>query len=96
METTIIMTNCKSPYGSYIEFKIKGGAFIGEVDTLNKREHGKTGYRVFYGEHGRSRQIADRSNKDSAIALLQESIKAGIQGPVEFKWNVMQYKYKFA
>lgn len=94
METIVIMTNCKSPYGSYIEFKIKGGAFIGEVDTLNKRTHGKTGYRVFYGEHYRSRQIADRSNKDSAIALLQESIKAGITGEVKFKWNIVEYKYK--
>lgn len=96
METIVIMTNCKSPYGSYIEFKIKGGAFIGEVDTLNKRTHGKTGYRVFYGEHGRTRQIADRSNKDSAIALLQESIKAGITGEVKFKWSLVEYKYKFA
>lgn len=36
-----------------------------------------------------------RSSKDSAIKVLQDAIKAGIQGPVEFKWNVMQYKYKY-
>jgi len=26
---------------------------------------------------------------DSAIKVLQDAIKAGIEGPVAFKWNVM-------
>lgn len=88
METIVIMTNCSTPYcKSCIEFEIKGkGKLIGEVD----RRDGK--YFIYYN----LREIGSRSNKDSAIKYLQEAIKAGIQGPVDFKWNVMQYKYKFA
>ena len=89
METTVIMTNCSSPYcKSYVMFEIKGkGKHIGEVD----RRDGK--YVIYYNANGHPlREIGSRSNKDSAIALLQESIKAGIQGEVEFKWNVMVEK----
>ena len=91
METTVIMTNYKSPYGKYIRFEIKGSQkHIGEVD----RKDGK--YVIFYDGNAKSlRQIGSRTNKDSAIKVLQDAIRAGIQGPVEFKWNVMQYKYKY-
>lgn len=87
------MTNCSSPYcKSYIMFEIKGkGKHIGEVD----RRDGK--YVIYYDGNAKSlRQIGTRSSKDSAIKVLQDAIKAGIQGPVAFKWNVMQYKYKYA
>lgn len=92
METIVIMTNHTTPYGKYVKFETKGGRkHIGEVD----RRDGK--YVVFYDGNAKSlRQIGTRSNKDSAIKLLQEAIKAGIDGPVAFKWNVMQYKYKYA
>ena len=93
METIVIMTNCSSPYcKSYIMFEIKGkGKHIGEVD----RRDGK--YVIYYNGNGHPlREIGSRSNKDSAIKYLQEAIEAGINGPVAFKWNVMQYKYKYA
>ena len=88
METTVIMTNCSSPYcKSYVMFEIKGkGKLVGEVD----RRDGK--YVIYYN----LREIGSRSNKDSAIKVLQDAIKAGITGPVAFKWNVMQYNYKYA
>lgn len=73
-------------------FEIKGkGKHIGEVD----RRDGK--YVIYYDGNGKSlREIGSRSNKDSAIKVLQDAIKAGINGAVAFKWNVMQYNYKFA
>ena len=91
METTVIMTNYQSPYGKYILFEIKGSKkHIGEVD----RKDGK--YVIFYDGNAKIlRQIGTRSSKDSEIKVLQDAIRAGIQGPVEFKWNVMQYKYKY-
>lgn len=91
METKVIMTNCSSPYcKSYIMFEIKG-RHIGEVD----RRDGK--YVIYYDGNGKSlREIGSRSNKDSAIKYLQDAIEAGIHGPVAFKWNLMQYKYKYA
>lgn len=93
METTIIMTNCSSPYcKSYIMFEIKGkGKQIGEVTRMDGK------YVIYFDADAKSlRMIGSRSNKDSAIKVLQDAIKAGIQGPVAFKWNVMQYKYKYA
>ena len=92
METIVIMTSCSSPYcKSYVMFEIKGkGKHIGEVDSRDGK------YVIYYDGNGKSlREIGSRSNKDSAIKYLQEAIKAGIQGPVVFKMNVMQFKYKF-
>ena len=91
METIVIMTNCSSPYGKYIIFETKGGReHIGEVD----RRDGK--YVIYYDGNAKSlRQIGTRSNKDSAIKLLQEAIRAGVERQVTFKWNVMEYKYKY-
>lgn len=90
METTVIMTNCRSHYGKYIRFEIKGSQkHIGEVDLRDGK------YVIFYDGNAKSlRQIGTRTNKDSAIKVLQDAIKAGIQSPVAFKWNVMQYNYK--
>ena len=93
METIVIMTNCSSPYcKSFIMFETKGGSKqIGEID----RRDGK--YVIYFDADAKSlRMIGSRSNKDSAIKVLQDAIKAGIQGPVAFKWNLMQYKYKYA
>ena len=53
----VIMTQCRNNYGSYVEFKIKGGEFIGEVDRSDKS------YKVFFNRD----LLAVRSNKDSAI-----------------------------
>lgn len=91
METTVIMTNCRSHYGSFIRFEVKGSQkHIGEI----VRREGK--YVIFYDGDAKSlRQIGSRTSKDSAIKVLQDAIRAGIHGPVEFKWNVMQYKYKY-
>lgn len=91
METTVIMTNCSSPYcKSFIMFETKGNKkHIGEVD----RRDGK--YFIYYDGDGKSlRPIGTRSNKESAIKFLKEAIEAGIEGPVAFKWNVMAMRMR--
>ena len=85
------MTNYTTPYGRYTMFETKGGRkHIGEIDRKDVR------YVIYYDGNGKGlKLIGDRANKDSAIKVLQDAIRAGIQGPVEFKWNLMQYKYKY-
>lgn len=79
----VIMTQCRNNYGSYVEFKVKGGEFIGEVDRSDKS------YKVFFNRD----LIAVRSNKDAAIGQLQRRIKDVYGEDVKFRWNVMTYKY---
>lgn len=92
METTVIMTNCSSPYGKYIMFETKGGRkHIGEVDCRDGK------YVIYYNGNGHPLSIiGTRSKKDSAIRLLQESIRAGIKGSVKFRWNVVRERYRYA
>lgn len=87
------MTNGVSWNGvKYVSFCVKGtGRQVGEVD----RRDGK--YIIFYDGNARSlRNIGTRTNKCSAIKVLQEAIRAGSPVPVEFKRNVMSVREKLA
>ncbi len=90
--TRIIMTEVTSPYGKYTKFtNKKTGKDIGEVDWSNGR------YKIFYNGNGRPlSEIGTKSKKQSAIQYLQDAIKAGIRGEVEFKFNVMSERVRLA
>ena len=93
METIIIMTEVVSPYGKYVKFTKKGSLeILAEVDKKRMSEFGWDGYVVY----GRTQsEIGRRTNKLSAVKVAQDYIK-GFMPEAEFKWNVMQYKYKYA
>lgn len=86
--TEILMTNVKSPYGKYVDFKIVPGfERVAEVD----RRDGKY---VVFGGKGVFTEVARHSKKDMAIEFAKEYIRGFIPDAV-FKWNVMQEKIKF-
>ena len=84
METIILMCERRSCFGQrYVDFKEKAtGVRVGEVD----RVAGK--YVIFSGPSGWLSEIGTRTNKWSAIKVLQDAIRAGYEGDVEFKWRV--------
>lgn len=80
--TTIIITECKNPYGKYWLFKDKQtGHKYAEVDRF------EGGYKIYSGEW--FTEVGRRTNKDSAIAFARRCVRGQIEGEVEFKWNVM-------
>lgn len=85
METTrILMKERRNWQGlRYVDFKEKHtGIRVGEVDRVEGR------YKIFCGTSGWLLEIGTRTNKQSAIKFLQDNIRAGYQGEVEFKWQV--------
>ena len=96
--TTIIITECKNPYGKYWEFKDKeSGKVLAEVDKKSKREFDGPLYFVYTTSEGFLYETARRSKKDSAIEFAKQFIREQFAGvDIQFKINVMQYKYKFA
>lgn len=85
--TTIIMTDCKTPFGSYVDFNVKGsGERVAEVD----RSDGK--YKIYVGKI--LTLVGERTGKQSAISFAQENIKGLFREQVEFKWNVLTYSFK--
>ena len=84
MVTTILMCERRSFAGErYVDFKEKAtGVRVGEVD----RVAGK--YVIYCGPSGWLSEIGTRTNKQSAIKVLQDNIRAGYLGEVEFKWKV--------
>lgn len=84
---TIIMTDCKTPFGSYVDFNVKGsGERVAEVDRSDGR------YKIYVGKN--LTLIGERTGKQSAISFAQENIKGLFREQVEFKWNVLTYKFK--
>lgn len=84
----IIMTDCKGPFGSYVDFNVKGsGERVAEVD----RSDGK--YKIYGGKN--FTLIGERTGKQSAISFAQESIKGLFREQVEFKWNVVSKNYRW-
>ena len=76
--TTIIITECKNPYGKYWLFKDKQtGRKYAEVDRF------RGGYRLS--------EVGRRTQKRSAIEFAKRCIREQI-AEVEFKWNVMVEK----
>ena len=98
MEGTIIITECNSPYGRYWEFREKETRqLLAEVDKKSKREFDGPLYFVYTPRGGRLYESARRSKKDSAMEFAKKSIREQFSGvDIQFKINVMQYKYKFA
>lgn len=83
--TTIIITECKNPYGKYWLFKDKQtGRKYAEVDRVRDGY-----YKIYSGEW--PSEVGRRTNKDSAIEFAKKCIREQI-AEVEFKWNVMVVK----
>ena len=92
--TTIIITECQNPYGKYWTFRIKGtGRKLAEVDRVNKKSCGYTGYKVYAGEW--PSEVARHSNKDMAMEFARQSCQDQISDDIEFKWNVNRIVYKY-
>lgn len=81
MSPTIIITECKSPWGKYWVFNIKGtGERVAEVDRTDG------GYTIFAGSL--HRQVGKRSGKDSAFSFAKRCILDRFP-EAEFKHNVI-------
>ena len=98
MEATIIITECTNQYGKYWRFNDKqSGQVLAEIDKKSKREFDGRLYFIYTPRGGFFCETARRSKKESAIEFAKQSIRERFAGvDIEFKWNVMQYKYKYA
>lgn len=98
METTVIMTECTSPYGKYWKFNDKAsGQILAEVDKKSKREFDGPLYFIYTPRGGFLYEIARRSKKDSAIEFAKQSIREQFAGvDIKFKMNVMVKHYKWS
>ena len=86
METTVIMTEVRSPLGKYTKFETKGTRrLIGSVDYT--WINGSKKYAVFTGWSYLSFN-GTRTSKDTAIEFAKKCILSFIED-AEFKWNVM-------
>lgn len=98
METIIIVTEIKNPYGKYWEFKDKeSGQVLAEVDKKSKREFDGPLYFVYTPRGGFLYESARRSKKDSAMEFAKQAIREQFAGfNLVFKWNPMVRKYKWS
>lgn len=99
METIVIVTECKNPYGKYWEFKDKqSGQILAEVDKKKEREFGPGPlYFVYTPRGGFLYETARHSKKDVAMEFAKQSIREQFAGvDVKFKMNVMVRKYKWS
>lgn len=95
METTIIITECKNPYGKYWEFKDKqSGQIVAEVDR--KREF--NGLYFLYTLRGGFLYESSRHRKKStALEKAKESIREQFAGvDFKFKLNVMTKHFRWS
>lgn len=87
--TTVIITECKNPYGLFWTFKVKGsGRKLAEVDRTRKSNCGYAGYKVFAGEW--PSEVARCTKKAAAMEFAKACCRHRITDEVEFKWNVMR------
>lgn len=94
--TTIIITECKNPYGKYWIFRNKeNGQEVAEVDKKRKSDFGWDGY-VIYGGSDCFTEIGRRSGKDAAMEFAKESVRELYLSNVEFKWNPICHRIKLA
>ena len=95
--TTIIITECKNPYGKYWEFKDKeSGKVLAEVDKKSKREFDGPLYFVYTMRDGFAYETARHSKKDMALELAKQAIRNQFAGDqIDFKWNVMRIKERW-
>lgn len=92
--TTIVITECMSPWGKYWTFKVKGtGQKLAEVDKKRKENFGYDGYVVYSGEW--PSEVARHSKKDVAMEFAKECVRQIVKSDVEFKWNVMTEKIHY-
>jgi hypothetical protein len=93
---TIIITECKNPYGKYWLFREKkSGQILAEIDKKNEREYGPGKlYFVYTLRGGFLYETARRSNKDLAFKFVKRHILLQIRD-VEFKWDLMCETYSY-
>lgn len=99
MEGTIIITECKNPYGKYWEFREKETKqLLAEVDKKKEKDFGPGPlYFVYTSRGGLFCESARHSKKDVAIEFAKQSIREQFAGVnIKFKWNVMTEKYKWS
>lgn len=98
MEATIIITECKNPYGKYWRFNDKqSGQVLAVVDKKSKREFDGPLYFIYTPSGGFLCATARRSKKDSAIEFAKQSIRDQFSGvDIKFKKNVMVEHYKWS
>lgn len=86
--TTIIITECKSPWGKYWNFKVKGtGKELAEVDKRRKSSFGYDAYVTYAGEC--PSEAARHSKKAMAMEFAKECCRRITGDDCEFKLNVV-------
>ena len=99
METIIIVTEIKNPYGKYWEFRDKqSGQLLAEVDKKKEKDFGPGPlYFVYTPRGGFLYESARHSKKDVAIEFAKQAIREQFAGfNLVFKWNPMVRKYKWS
>ena len=86
--TTIVITECQSPWGKYWKFKVKGtGQKLAEVDKKRKSDFGWDGYVTYAGEW--PSEVARHTRKATAMEYAKNVCREIVKGECRFQWNAV-------